>query len=81
MGIRDSVRSFVRITEDEWMAASLNAKHLAPAPKYAQCKSPGGREDIGCGRYRYKTHPYDLPLRRPKTGPKTPKYVPAEWDD
>ena len=72
---------FVRITEDERMAASLNAKHLAPAPKCAQRKRPGGREDIGHGRYRYKTNPYNLALRHPKTGPKTPKYVPPEWDN
>ncbi|KAM5540267.1 hypothetical protein V8D89_006086 [Ganoderma adspersum] len=71
---------FVRITEDERRAASCDAKQLAPAPKYAQRKHPGGREDIGRGRYRYKTNPYNLPLRHPKTGPKTPKYVPAEWD-
>ncbi|KAM5530915.1 hypothetical protein V8D89_015405 [Ganoderma adspersum] len=72
---------FVPITEDERMAASLNAEHLAPAPKYARRKCPGGREDIGRGRYRYKTNPYGLALRHPKTGPKTPKYVPPEWDN
>ena len=73
---------FIRITEDERRAASLDAKLLAPAPKYAQRKCPGGREDIGRGRYRYgKTNPYNLALRHPKTGPKTPKYVPAEWDN
>ncbi|KAI1783734.1 hypothetical protein LXA43DRAFT_902946 [Ganoderma leucocontextum] len=75
------ILKFVRITEDERLAASLNAKHLAPAPKCAHRKCPGGREDIGRGRYRYRTNPYGLPLRHPKTGPKTPKYVPAEWDD
>ena len=72
---------FVPIAEDERMAACLNAEHLAPAPKCAHRKRPGGREDIGRGRYRYKTNPYNLPLRRPKTGPKTPKFVPPEWDD
>ncbi|KAM5531133.1 hypothetical protein V8D89_015203 [Ganoderma adspersum] len=75
------ILKFVRITEDERRAASLHPELLAPAPKYAKRKQPGGREDIGRGRYRYKTNPYNLALRHPKTGPKTPKYVPAEWDN
>ncbi|KAM5531125.1 hypothetical protein V8D89_013083 [Ganoderma adspersum] len=75
------ILKFVRITEDERRAASLHPELLAPAPKYAKRKQPGSREDIGRGRYRYKTNPYNLALRHPKTGPKTPKYVPAEWDN
>ena len=75
------ILKFVPITDDERLAASLNAEDLAPAPKCAHRKRPGGREDIGRGRYRYKTNPYCRPLRCPKTGPKTPKYVPAEWDN
>ncbi|PIL30053.1 hypothetical protein GSI_07803 [Ganoderma sinense ZZ0214-1] len=75
------ILEFVRITEDKCLAASLSAEHLDPAPHCAHRKCPGGREDIGHGRYRYKTNPYGCPLRRPKTGPKTPKYAPAEWDN
>ena len=72
---------FVPITEDERIAASLDANHLAPARQCAHRKNPGGREDIGRARYRYKTNPYNRPLRRPKNGPKTPKRVPDEWDN
>ena len=72
---------FVPITEDERIAASFDAKNLAPAPLCVHRKRPGGREDIGRARYRYKTNPYNLPLRRPKNGPKTPKRVPDEWDN
>ena len=72
---------FVPITEDERIAASLDANHLAPAPNCAHRKNRGGREDIGCARYRYKTNPYNRPLRRPKNGPKTLKRVPDELDN
>ncbi|PIL25538.1 hypothetical protein GSI_12401 [Ganoderma sinense ZZ0214-1] len=64
------ILEFVQITEDKCLAASLSAEHLDPALK-----------TYGHGRYRYKTNPYGCPLRRPKTGPKTPKYAPAEWDN
>ncbi|TBU36882.1 hypothetical protein BD309DRAFT_975054 [Dichomitus squalens] len=72
---------FIPITEDERIAASVDPYQLAPAPKCAHRKSQGGREDIGCARPRPKTNPYNLALRHPKNGPKTPKYVPAEWDE
>ena len=72
---------FVPITEDERIAAGLDAKLLAPAPHCAHRKRPGGRADIGRARYRYKTNPHNLPLRRPKNGPKTPKRVPDGWDN
>ena len=72
---------FVPITEDERIAASSDAKRLAPARHCAHRKRPGGREDIGRARYRYKTNPHNLPLRRPKKGPKTPKRVPDDWDN
>ena len=72
---------FVPITEDERAAASVDVNYLAPAPHCAHRKRPGGRDDIGRARYRYKTNPYNLALRRPKNGPKTPKDVPAKWDN
>ena len=72
---------FVPITDDERIAAASDAKYLAPAPHCAHRKRPGGREDIGRARYRYKTNPHNLPLRRPKNGPKTPKSVPGYWDN
>ena len=72
---------FVPITEDERVAAAADPNHLAPARCCAHRKRPGGREDIGRARYRYKTNPNNLPLRRPKNGPKTPKDVPAHWDN
>ena len=72
---------FVPVTEGERLAASIDPNRLAPASNCARRKRPGGREDIGRARYRYKTNPNNLPLRRPKNGPKTPKDVPAHWDN
>ena len=72
---------FVPITDDERIAAASDANYLAPAPHCAHRKRPGGREDIGRARYRYKTNPYNLALRHAKNGPKTPKDVPDGWDN
>ena len=71
---------FAPITEGERLAAGINPNRLAPASNCAHRKRPGGREDIGRARYRYKTNPYNLALRHAKNGPKTPKRVPDEWD-
>ncbi|KAM5529988.1 hypothetical protein V8D89_016297 [Ganoderma adspersum] len=48
---------------------------VPPALRAPFCWGPFGRNDIGLGRLRPKTNPLGLPLRHPKTGPKTAKLL------
>lgn len=78
-----SLLAFVSITVAEREAAAADPANLAPAQKCVHRKVvlPGSRSDINRTRYRYKTNPYNLPLRHPRDGPKTPKEVPDDVSD
>lgn len=72
---------FVPATQLDKLNAALDPTLVAPAPGFLHRKPYGGRNDIGRSRYRPKTKPDGGPLRRPKDGPKSDKFVYNSDDD
>ncbi len=73
---KNDTLKFEPASELERLNAALDPTSVAPAEKYVHRKEPGGRNDIGRARYRWKTNPDgSKPLRRPKDGPKSDKVV------
>ncbi|PIL34741.1 hypothetical protein GSI_03522 [Ganoderma sinense ZZ0214-1] len=75
---------FAQMMEDEHLTASVNTEHLAPAPKFQVHASQGSgwlRGHRPCVLVPVHDKPVQLRARHPKTGPMTPKYIPAEWDN